>query len=185
MNGQIPFEGDSYIALELVKLRAKFNIECCIETGTQYGSTTESLNDIFKKVITIEADPEYFEYSNKRLEGKGITVVYGKSEEALKELSQDNCLYYLDAHGCNIGGCPLKNELQIIGGKKYKNVLIAIHDFKVPDKDFGFDAYDYELKFEEIESYLHIIYPDGFGYYYNDVADGAYRGIIYIYPKEL
>lgn len=183
MNGLIAFEGDNNVGLEIIKLREKFSIQNCIETGTQYGKTTQALKNIFSKVITIEADSEYAAIARTHID-KDIIVIQGKSQDVLRWIHCDNVIYYLDAHGCNIGGCPLKEELEIIATKNYQNVCIAIHDFKVPDKDFGFDTYDYPLEFSEIENYLHNIYPKGFNYHYNDVAEGAYRGIIYIYPKK-
>jgi len=182
MNGQLPFEGDTFIRAEIEKLRDKFKIKNCIETGTQYGATTKALAEIFERVITIEADSEYLEIAKSNVDSDNVTFVDGKSEELLTEFNTDNVLYYLDAHGCNVGGCPLKNELEIIRDHNHRNVCIVIHDFKVPGKDFGFDAYDYELKFEEIEDQLFEIYKDGFGYHYNEEANGANRGIIYIYP---
>jgi hypothetical protein len=181
LNGQVPFEGDTFIGLEIMKLKDKFKLRNCIETGTQYGSTTNVLADIFDRVITIEADSEYLRKARGRVTGKNVTFLEGKSEERLSDIKVDDVLYYLDAHGCNIGGCPLKKELEIIESKDHKNVCIAIHDFKVPGTDFGFDAYEYELSLEEIESYLNKIYKKGFKYHYNDQADGAKRGIIYIY----
>jgi hypothetical protein len=182
LNGQVPFEGDTYIGLELIKLKDKFNLKTCIETGTQFGSTTKALAEIFDKVTTIEAEHDYLKIAKEKVKAGNVTFIEGKSEEMLPGVNGDNVLYYLDAHGCNIGGCPLKKELEIIARKNHKNVCIAIHDFKVPDKDFGFDTYDYELKIEEIESYLINIYKSGFKYHYNEEADGAKRGIIYIYP---
>ena len=185
MNGQVAFEGDSYIGVELIKLKDKFGINICIETGTQYGATTQALSNIFERVVSIEANNEFLDIARERILNTNVELIHGKSEQALKYILHDNSLYYLDAHGCNVGGSPLKEELEIIASKKYKNVSIAIHDFKVPDKDFGYDAYDYELKMEEIEEHLHSIYPAGFDYHYNEVADGARRGIIYIYPKTI
>lgn len=183
MNGIIPFEGDKNIELEIIKLRDKFSLKYCVETGTQHGATAQALFNIFSNLITIEADPKYSEIA-RNLINENITLIEGKSQDVLKSIDVDNSLYYLDAHGCDIGGCPLKEELSIIGSKNYKNVCIAIHDFKVPGKDFGFDTYDYELEFSQIEQYLPLIYPKGFEYHYNDRAEGAYRGIIYIYPKK-
>jgi hypothetical protein len=183
LNGQVPFEGDTFIGLEILKLRDKFKLKNCIETGTQFGSTTNSLCEIFDKVISIEADPKYLAIAVQKVKHDNVTFVEAKSEIALKDINADNVLYFLDAHGCNVGGCPLKKELEIIASKNYKNACIVIHDFKVPEKDFGFDVYDYELCFEEIESYLKEIYKNGFDYHYNEEADGAKRGIIYIYPR--
>jgi glycosyltransferase involved in cell wall biosynthesis len=180
LNGQVPFEGDTFIRAEIEKLKEKFKLKTCIETGTQFGSTTNSFCEIFDKVITIEAEGKYLEIAKEKVKHKNVLFVHGKSEEVLDEVIQDNALYYLDAHGCATGGCPLKKELEIIKGKK--NICIVIHDFKVPEKDFGFDSYDFDLSYEEIEQYLNVIYPEGFNYHYNEEANGANRGIIYIYP---
>lgn len=179
-----PFEGDTFIPLELIKLKERFGLTYCIETGTQYGSTSIVLLEIFGGLTTIEADNEYFTIALERLKGLNITKWLSKSQDCLGRISHDNVLYYLDAHGCEVGGCALKEELSIIHKKNLSNVCIAIHDFKVPDRpDLGFDAYDYELCFEEIEPYLNKIYPNGFEYHYNSESNGANRGIIFIYPN--
>lgn len=180
-----PFEGDTFIKEEIIKLRDRFGLKNCTETGTQYGSTTLELSTLFKNVVTIEADEYYYSEAKQRLKGLNVLLLLGKSESWLKLIMpKDDILYYLDAHGCEIGGCPLKEELKLIASKKHKNVCIAIHDFKVVGKDFGFDTYDYELSYEEVEPYIKIIYPDGFGYHYNKEADGAKRGIVYFYPQK-
>lgn len=182
-----PFEGDTYIKNEIIALRDKFGLKWCVETGTQYGSTTLELYDVFKNITTIEADEKYWYEANKRFEGLGFRAWLGESQYLLNSIIHlpDNIFYYLDAHGCEIGGCPLKEELKAIADKNHKNVCIAIHDFKVPGKDFGYDTYDYELCYEEIEPYLKNIYPNGYDYHYNESANGATRGIIYIYPKKI
>jgi hypothetical protein len=178
-----PFEGDSYIKGEIIALRDKFDLKYCVETGCQYGSTTLELYDIFKNVVTIEADTNYYHDAKKRFHGLYIGAYLGFSHELIRGLIlPDNVFYYLDAHGCEIGGCPLKEELEAIAAKNYDNVCIAIHDFKVPGTDFGFDTYDYELSYEEVKPYLDKIYPNGFDYHYNSQADGAYRGVAYFYP---
>lgn len=183
-----PFEGDTFIKAELIKLRDIFGLKNCVETGTQYGSTTLELNNIFGgKIFTIEADEKYFFKAKERLTGMGLDIYpyFGLSEVLLPFIEiPSNTLYYLDAHGDRIGGCPLKKELEIIAQKNCNNICIAIHDFKVPGHpELGYDTYDFELCFEEIEPYLKRIYPNGFNYHYNTEADGAQRGIIYIYPK--
>jgi hypothetical protein len=183
MHGLKPFEGDTFIKGEIVSLRNRFALESCIETGTQFGSTTIALERIFDNVFTIEANKDYVDFAKSRLLNSTLCI-HGFSQDALKQLNIDNCLYYLDAHGHDTGGCPLKFELEVLGWKNYKNICIVIHDFKVPGKDFGYDAYDYELCFEEIEGHLKVIYPEGFDYHYNSEADGEKRGVIYIYPKK-
>jgi hypothetical protein len=188
-----PFEGDTYIKDEIIVLKNKFGLKYCVETGTQYGSTTLELHDKFDCIVTIEGDQWYYNEAMKRFKDittgasrQNIRAIKGMSQDVLRMLPlPDNIFYYLDAHGCEIGGCPLKKELEVIATKNHTNVCIAIHDFKVPGKDFGYDTYDFELCYEEIEPYLKMIYPNGFDYHYNDLADGATRGIIYIYPKKI
>lgn len=178
----LPFEGDTFIKGELIKLRDKFGLTSCVETGTQYGSTTLELYNIFGRVVTIEKDFSMFNEAIKRFNGLNIVSVAGDSKDMLESFDEEPCLYYLDAH--SNGECPLKEELSVIADKNYgRRQCIAIHDFKVPGTDFGYDTYDYELCFEEIEPYLETIYPGGFDYHYNTQADGAKRGIIFIYPK--
>lgn len=183
MHGLKPFEGDTFIKGEIVKLRNRFNLDSCVETGTQFGSTTKVLERIFDNVFTIEANKDYADFAAERLLNT-THCINGFSQDALKQMNIDDCLYYLDAHGHDTGGTPLKFELEVLGWKKHKNICIVIHDFKVPGKDFGFDAYDYELCFEEIEEHLKVIYPEGFDYHYNSEADGEKRGVIFIYPKK-
>lgn len=180
-----PFEGDTYIKGEIISLRDKLGLRYCVETGCQYGSTTLELYDIFNHVCAIEADEKYFNLAKGRFEGLNIYIQLARSEDSLNSMQfLDDVFYYLDAHGCDIGGCPLKKELEIIALNEHSNVCIAIHDVKVPGKDFGYDTYDFELCYEEIEPYLKTIYPNGYDYHYNELADGARRGIIYIYPKK-
>lgn len=183
MHGLVAFEGDTFIKGEIIKLRNKFNLYQFVETGTQLGSTTVMLEKLFSAGYTIEANEKYCNFARERL-SRHVKCINDFSQEALKALNVDDCLYYLDAHGHDTGGTPLKFELEVLGWKKLKNICIVIHDFKVPGKDFGFDTYDYELCFEEIEGYLKAIYPEGFDYHYNSDADGEKRGVIYIYPKK-
>lgn len=186
MTDQKPFEGDSYIRNELIKLRDQFAIVNCVETGTQYGTTTKELCNIFNMVHTIEADEKYYGVATEDMAGLKAFFWFGYSHRVIPEIEFESVaptLFYLDAHGCEVGGCPLKEELKAIKELGLQTVCIAIHDFKVPNKDFGYDTYDYELCYEEIEPYLKLIYPKGFDYHYNEEADGAYRGILYVYPK--
>ena len=144
MHGLKPFEGDTFIKGEIQKLIDKFELINCVETGTQFGSTTKVFERMFVNTFTIEANKDYSDFAAERLLAD-THCINGFSQDALKQMDIDNCLYYLDAHGHDTGGCPLKFELEVLSWKKYKNICIVIHDFKVPEKDFGFDAYDYEL----------------------------------------
>jgi len=126
-----------------------------------------------------------------------IEPVLGDSSKLLSGLIDSAfhpILFYLDAHG---GGAnesnvnPFLEELEQIALVEScrDSCVIVIHDFKVPDKEWGYNwgAWDGRepepLSYELISSYLERIYPDGHNYHYNEEADGMQRGVIYIYPS--
>lgn len=180
MNGQIPFEGDSFIPQEILKLKEKFGLEYAFETGSQYGSTLKWFTDNFHFALGCEPNVEFYDVARK-IEGVRLINCYSLGFIEILPNYTDKFFLYIDSHWSNTP-CPLKDELKLIADLKLKPV-ISIHDFKVPEKDFGYDAYDYELCFEEIEPYLKLIYPNGYEYHYNEQSNGARRGIIFIYPK--
>lgn len=173
------FEGDTYIPLEILKLKERFGIKSVLETGSQYGFTLKWFKENFLYAQGCEINIDFYNYCVEQ----GLSVIHGKSIDAINAFGHCG-LFYLDSHGFG-QPCPLKEELKMIhrvtiGEPK---PVICIHDFKVPGKDFGYDTYEYELCFEEIEALLKEIYPEGFDYHYNTEANGAKRGIIFIYPK--
>lgn len=178
MNGQLPFEGDTFIPVEILKLKERFGIRNAFETGSQYGATLEWLSNNFH-AKGCEPNDEFFNIAKS----KGVNVFKEYSIDFLgKYNGYNDVLIYIDSHWHDTP-CPLKNELKVIAEINI-NPVIVIHDFKVPDHpELGFDSYDYELRFEEIESLLHDIYPEGFDYHYNSEANGAMRGCVFIYPK--
>ena len=127
-----------------------------IETGTYYGETTKLLSKISKKTISIEADKNLFETSNKILKNfKNVEILNGKSEDLLdkvisKNLNFKNVCVYLDAHLCQdhlkntktFGNentaTPILNELEII--KKYlanfEKIVVLIDDIRLFQDNF-------------------------------------------------
>jgi hypothetical protein len=183
VNGQIAFEGDSYIPQEILKLKERFKIRNVLETGSQYGSTLKWFTENFDLAQGCEPNNEFYEIAKDK--GLNVCNQYSLDFLIMSGTSigcKSNALIYIDSHWHDTP-CPLKDELKLIAELKI-NPVICIHDLKVPDKDFGYDVYDYELCFEEIEPLLPAIYPDGYEYHYNEFADGANRGIIFIYPKQ-
>lgn len=177
-----PFNGDMFIEAEFIKLRDKHKITTAIETGSCLGYTTVWLAQHFEKVYTIELNKQYVDIArSKFLLHPNITSIHGNSEDVLRHLKIDgNAIFFLDAHWGN--KCPLLNELYEIYKLGLKPV-IAIHDFLVPDSEFGYDSYKgqpFSLKW--IERLLKQIYGE-FDYHYNSEAVGARRGIVYIYPR--
>jgi len=179
MNGQLPFEGDTFIPIEILKLKKKFKLHSVIETGSQYGATLQWFKENFINHSGCEPNEEFYQIAK----AKGVNVYKMYSIAFLQRFEGNlKTLIYIDSHWHDTP-CPLKDELKLIA-KLNINPVICIHDFKVPNKDFGFDEYDYALEFSEIEPLLPAIYPDGYEYHYNTEANGANRGIIFIYPKK-
>lgn len=192
----IPFEKDTFIPQQILKLKEQYDIKLVIETGTQYGYTTNWFAGNFDKVVTIEADHNSYVISRKILaERVNVTSVHGKSESTLigviKQAKTEaispagKILFYLDAHGCEIGGTALVEELRIIGQLAPESIVL-IHDFKNPLLPHaGYDSYDgIDLDMNLIEPYLADIYPNGYDASYNTECNGANRGIIYLTPAK-
>ena len=122
-----------------------------IETGTYYGETTKLLSKISKKTISIEADKNLFETSNKILKNfKNVEILNGKSEDLLdkvisKNLNFKNICIYLDAHLCQdhlkntktFGNentaTPILNELEIITKylANFEKIVVLIDDIRL------------------------------------------------------
>lgn len=180
------FEGDELIKSELDRLIKKHKIDLIFETGTYLGGTTKRFAEMAKTVITVEIDPNNFVRASKYLNGvKNVKTYIGSSPDVMRKLCptiSKKALYFLDAHW--LGACPLKAELRVIAESKLTPV-IAIHDWKVPGKNFGYDSYNgQDFTYDWIKPELDNIYgADGYNYFYNTEAEGAQRGVIYVEPK--
>jgi len=122
-----------------------------IETGTYYGETTKLLSKISKKTISIEADKNLFETSNRILKKfKNVEILNGKSEDLLdkvisKNLNFKNVCIYLDAHLCQdhlkntktFGNentaTPILNELEIVSKyvESFEKIVVLIDDIRL------------------------------------------------------
>jgi len=122
-----------------------------IETGTYYGETTKLLSKISKKTISIEADKNLFETSNRILKKfKNVEILNGKSEDLLdkvisKNLNFKNVCIYLDAHLCQdhlkntktFGNentaTPILNELEIVSKyvSSFEKIVVLIDDIRL------------------------------------------------------
>jgi len=190
MNIMEGFSRDQYIKDEVAKLIADYDINLVFETGTYKGNTTRELSSMVKSVHTCEVNESFYNEAKQNLADiSNVMMYHGSSPNMIEHFklnvlgdAERNILFYLDAHW---NGTPLIDELKTIG-KYFKDVVIAIHDFKVPGKDFGYDSYGgQDYTFDWIKEHLDSIYPNGYGWKYNDKASGSYRGIIYIYPEQI
>ncbi len=126
----------------------------------------------------------YKDVFSEAIDKLGIRSWMGNSPTMLENIlptTRGVVFFYLDAHNPD---CPLLDELSRIAKHCPDRAVIAIHDFVVPGKNFGYDSYNgHDLNFDFIKDALPAIYLKGFTYHYNDQAEGARRGIIYIEPK--
>lgn len=207
-----PFNGDSFLMKEFEKIVKKFRIKNIVETGTFMGDTTKEFSKMVDNVYTIESNREFYVSAKHNLNNaKNVKVFFGSSPLILNRILltlKGNTLFFLDAHWGNYW--PILDELKEISKiPSLRNSVIVIHDFYVPDKDFGFDSYYYsnsnlelflkkaigfigkifkmkliekqKLDYDFIRNSIHRINPS-FKYYYNSKVEGARRGVIFIHP---
>lgn len=181
------FEGDELIYKEIKKIAKEHHIKVAVESGTYLGGTTKRLAELFTHVHSLEIDGTNAIQAIKHTEDcPNVNIYQGNSSTdllpLLKDIKQQKVFFFLDAHWLN--HCPLLDELAQIAESK-KIPFLAVHDFFNPNHtDFGFDTYNGQrLDFDYIKEALDKIYPLGYQYYYNESAQGAKRGIIYILPK--
>lgn len=196
-----PFNGDTYIGLEIRNLVERFKIRTIIETGTWSAHTTREFAKMGPEVITIDSTwshliEEFGPNAVDDLIHLGIHPILGDSSKCLTQVIYDHAiapiLFYLDAHGGgenNSNVNPLLEEFDSIADNSEcrDNCVIVVHDFQVPGKDFGYNGGDWGRGFEPlsyslIKPWVTMIYPKGHVHYYNKKADGMQRGVIYIYP---
>lgn len=195
----LPFDGDTFIPLEFLKLKEKFDIKIAVETGSYLGNTTHWLGENFERVYSIENNKEYYDItSNYCSDLKNVELLLGNSQNILGALigkiKNERCVFFLDAHWGNV--CPTPFELSEIKRMEIPPIII-IHDFYVPGKShpegmhnqghpgWGWDYYPgFKYNWESVENYINDIYGENnYHYYYNEEVNGARRGVVYIHPK--
>lgn len=105
-------------------LRNIFGIENFVETGTGYGCSSIIASQLFKRVYTIEIDPQiYKEQKSELVQARNVTRLCGESTDLLADILEDiegRSLFFLDAHYTCSGPkladseCPLLVELGLI-----------------------------------------------------------------------
>lgn len=181
---EYPFNGDGYAAAEVLRLRDKYDIKHVMETGTCYGSTTLFFAKHFYVVDTVEIHGPTHDVAVERLkEATNVHLIFGDSAKCIIRAG----LYFLDGHWLDV--CPLMSELDLIAKHRdpCQPPVIMIHDWQVPGRpDLGHDHFPDGTPFAlpAIASHLDAIYGrGGWDHHYNDKAEGAKRGILYVEPK--
>lgn len=180
-----PFNGDTFLEKEVLKLKEQFGIKSVIETGTYHGDTTIFFAENFSEVYTCELIEDNYKQALTRLNYyKNVSANLGGSETVLApmiEAATKPVLIFLDAHWYKN---PLLGELDIIAKAGIKPVLL-IHDFKTDNPEHGFDYYPeqgitYDLPY--VRQSLLNIYGTEYKRYYNTEAIGAKRGCLFVTP---
>jgi hypothetical protein len=186
---QMPFNNDSFVQAEFLKIKDKFKITDVIELGTCVGGTAKWFAENFSKVQTVEINSQFRDIALERTKGFDNIISYlGNSVDVLSTMLSkvnSNCIMYADSHWQDF--FPLFDELKLIQLSGLKPVIV-IHDCKVPNEpNLGYDSYKgVDICFEAVQEYLDLIYGvDGYDYYYNSDATATEikRGLIYITPK--
>ena len=183
-----PWNGDGYLAGEVLRLRDTHSLSIAVETGTCLGVTCAWLSDHFGRVVSCELMERFADLARQLLMGRAnITIEVCQSPETIKRHAYEDALYFLDAHGISGTGkeyCPLLDELSAIAAAGVKPCIL-IHDFQVPGTDFGFDKMPDGRPFnlELIAGHLDRIYGEGgWKHNYPTQVAGAKRGWISVAP---
>lgn len=183
---EYPWNGDGYLAAEVLRLKEAHGLTKAIENGTCLGSTTCWLSENFDVVHTIDVNAAWQRIAyTRQLEIPGEVVFHtGDSASVLlKSTFRDGWFMFADAHWNE--QCPLLEELKAVAFIGAKPCII-IHDFQVPGTDFGFDSMPdgRPFSFELVRPYLNDIYGEG-GWVHNypTQVEGAKRGWISVEPK--
>lgn len=184
---EYPWNGDGYLAAEVLRLKKVHGLTKAIETGTCLGSTTCWLAENFDVVHTIDVNAEWQQIAyTRQLDIPGEVKFHTDDSAKVLNMSTigDGWFMFADAHWNQ--HCPLLDELKalaFIGAKP----VIAIHDMRVPGHpELGFDRMldGTPFSFELVKPYLDRVYgEDGYTHHFNEKAEGAMRGVLYIEPK--
>lgn len=189
----LPFNGDTFITNEFLKLRDEYQLTTAIETGSCLYSTTHFLGLNFSKVYSVEINENFAKYGIHKVKHLPHVKTYiDDSILWMKTLvtsvlqPEDRCIFFLDAHWGDV--CPLLFELKEISNiKTTLPPIISIHDFYTGNPELGYDKYKGQpFTWDWIKPNIEIIEKKlgcKYDFYFNEKAIGAKRGIIYITPK--
>lgn len=184
------FNGDVHLAKKFLQIKKDFSISTIIETGTFHGKTTEWFSRNFDYVYTAEVKPEHYQIAAESLSSlDNVKMFLDTSPSVLQQvlpvIDENKSIIFLDAHWYTN---PVLDELVQIK-KSGKKPILAIHDFQVPEHpELGYDQYPDQgivYNWEWIQNHIESIYgSDGYIKEYNEIATGAMRGCLFIFPKK-
>jgi hypothetical protein len=111
-----------------------------IETGTNEGGTTFSVEPHFNTIYTIELSQKYYTNTKSKYNGEKINFLLGDSSDIFKTILptiHENAIFFLDGHwssGDTAKGkkdCPLVEEIQSINNLYKHKAIIIVDDFRL------------------------------------------------------
>jgi hypothetical protein len=180
------FNCDKFAAGEVANLCHLYNVATIIEGGTYKGDTTPYLATLADRVYTIEIDAQLWPESKHLDAIPNVTRIKGSCpvelEKLLPSITQP-VLYFADSHWGH--PTPLPDELRAFANCGIRPILM-VHDFQNPYRaEFGYDTYEGQpYEWSWIRPYIEAIYGNSYRHYFNMVANGARRGILYVVPTE-
>jgi hypothetical protein len=122
----------------IIKIISQVKPTCFIETGTFRGETALWASDYFKKIYTIELDPELSADASIIFSGKeNIELLTGNSIQKLSGIIDrlsPHSIFWLDAHysadqtAGKESECPVIEEIEVISSKKNLDPILLIDD---------------------------------------------------------
>lgn len=175
------FNADRLLVERLCDYQRRYCFACALETGTFEGYTTLGLARLFPRVFTIEiSEPNFCSAAARLARQPRVKPLLGNSSGVLSQILPEleyPLFAFLDAHWHDYW--PLRDELRLLLAIK-RPKLIMIHDFQVPGRNFGFDAYRGQAC--NLDYIGDVLPHDECRYVFNDrTAPGsANRGVLFI-----
>jgi hypothetical protein len=188
-----PFNGQEFRQQIFKDLDCQMGFKGIVETGTFRGVTTAFMaGNSDAPIFSVETEPRFFHYAKWNLrKHRDVKVANDDSRAFVESLIGDETVpknrvfFYFDAHWNE--DLPLFEEVKLIGDN-WRDVVIMIDDFEVPDDpDYKFDDYGegkrlcLEYLGRELLSHWAVYFPAGRG------ADdtGIKRGCVVLATKNL
>ena len=178
---------DVHLLRALKSVCDALQVEVIVETGTNEGKSTAVFAQLAPKVIGIDIDPVCLANTRGVCDEAGadnVELLQGSSQQVLADIAPSlpaaKTLYFLDAHWGEYW--PLLDEIAAIPRGQG---VIVMHDFDVPDRDYGYDQYggrklDYDYVREALTAWSpsHVVR-------YNREASGSRCGVAIVFPGDV
>lgn len=140
----------------LARLARRYRCDTLIETGTYRGDMVAAMLPFFRRIVTVELDPELAAGAAERFGNHPqVAVIEGDAGGALADLLPDldqRCAFWLDGHysgpGTALGSrpTPILAELDAIASHRRRDHVILIDDARCFDGTDGYPSVDHVVE---------------------------------------